>query len=151
MFLGLPYEKRSAVQGVTGPAWPTEVGPIMGVIYSFDGTGRDRTPSVPSHEVSGVVAEIRVGVTDLAVGDDIYELIPFTRDGAAAEYVAVPASMLDHAALQPGQRVLVRGGAGGVRVDYRGSRNGVAQLGGLAIARRQAGRVVSADFTAKAA
>ncbi|MGW3641975.1 alcohol dehydrogenase catalytic domain-containing protein [Streptomyces sp. NPDC005134] len=74
----------------------------MGVIYSFDGTGRDCTPSVPSHEVSGVVAEIGVGVTNLAVGDEIYELIPFTRDGAAAEYVAVPASMLDHAALQPG-------------------------------------------------
>ncbi|MEV7239164.1 NADP-dependent oxidoreductase [Streptomyces sp. NPDC051020] len=108
---------------------------------SLDGTGRDRTPTIPSHEVSGVVVEVGAGVTDLAVGDEVYGLTPFTRDGAAAEYVAVPASMLaakpsrldhdrtaavplaaltawqalvDHAELQPGQRVLVHGGAGGV-------------------------------------
>ncbi|MCX4530265.1 alcohol dehydrogenase catalytic domain-containing protein [Streptomyces sp. NBC_01669] len=37
---------------------------------SLDGTGRDRTPTIPSHEVSGVVAEVGAGVTDLAVGDE---------------------------------------------------------------------------------
>ncbi|MFE7773830.1 NADP-dependent oxidoreductase [Streptomyces sp. NPDC057445] len=108
---------------------------------SFDGTGQDRTPTVPSHELSGVVAQVGTGVTDLATGDEVYGLIPFTRDGAAAEYVSVPANLLaskpgvldhdstaavplaaltawqalvDHAALQPGQHVLVHGGAGGV-------------------------------------
>ncbi|WP_405883125.1 NADP-dependent oxidoreductase [Streptomyces sp. NBC_01136] len=108
---------------------------------SFDGTGRDRTPVVPSHEVSGVVAELGSTVTGLAVGDEVYGLIPFTRDGAAAEYVTVPAealaakpSRLDHAdaaavplaaltawqalvghgSVAAGQHVLVHGGAGGV-------------------------------------
>ncbi|MFD8817448.1 NADP-dependent oxidoreductase [Streptomyces sp. NPDC059627] len=108
---------------------------------SFDGTGADRTPVVPSHEVSGVVAELGPAVTDLAVGDEVYGLTPFTRDGAAAEYLAVPARVLaakpaglDHvraaavplaaltawqalvgrAALAPGQPVLIHGGAGGV-------------------------------------
>ncbi|MCV7020708.1 NADP-dependent oxidoreductase [Mycolicibacterium aichiense] len=94
--------------------------------------GADRTPTIPSHEVSGVV----VGTTD-----EVYGLIPFDRDGAAAEYVAVPSSCLatrpatcshlaaaalplagltawqalvEHADVQPGERVLVHGGAGGV-------------------------------------
>ncbi|MFD7876212.1 NADP-dependent oxidoreductase [Streptomyces sp. NPDC059766] len=108
---------------------------------SFDGTGSDRTPVVPSHEVSGVVAGLGPGVTGLAAGDEVYGLIPFTRDGAAAEYVTVPAdalaakpSRLDHAgaaavplagltawqalaghgSLAKGQHVLVHGAAGGV-------------------------------------
>ncbi|MEV5148106.1 NADP-dependent oxidoreductase [Streptomyces sp. NPDC052727] len=108
---------------------------------SFDGTGRDRTPVVPSHEVSGVVAELGSAVTGLAVGDEVYGLIPFTRDGAAAEYVTVPAealavkpsrldhadaaavplaaltawqALVGHASLTAGQHVLVHGGAGGV-------------------------------------
>ncbi|MEV7326360.1 NADP-dependent oxidoreductase [Streptomyces sp. NPDC093970] len=108
---------------------------------SFDGSGRDRTPIVPSHEVSGVVAELGPGVTGLSVGDAVYGLIPFTRDGAAAEYVTVPAdvlavkpSRLPHtdaaavplaaltawqalagkASLTSGQHVLIHGGAGGV-------------------------------------
>jgi NADPH:quinone reductase-like Zn-dependent oxidoreductase len=108
---------------------------------SFDGSGSDRTPVVPSHEVSGVVAEVGPGVTGLSVGDEVYGLIPFTRDGATAEYVTVPAdvlavkpSRLNHASaaavplaaltawqalvgkasLESGQHVLVHGGAGGV-------------------------------------
>ena len=78
---------------------------------------------------------------DLEVGSEVYGLIRFDRDGAAADYVAVPAADLarkpatvshtvaaavplaaltawqawyDHAALRPGERVLVHGGAGGV-------------------------------------
>ncbi|MGX1549481.1 NADP-dependent oxidoreductase [Streptomyces adustus] len=108
---------------------------------SFDGSGRDRTPIVPAHEVSGVVVELGAGVTAPAVGAEVYGLIPFLRDGAAAEYVAVPAGVLaakpdgldhrraaavplaaltawqglvDQAHLEPGQHVLVHGGAGGV-------------------------------------
>ena len=49
---------------------------------------------IPSHEVSGVVAAKGTGVTDFAVGDEVYGLIRFDRDGAAAEYVAVPAADL---------------------------------------------------------
>lgn len=103
--------------------------------------GVDRTPVIPSHEFSGVVAEVGDGVTGLSAGDEVYGLVPFDRDGAAAEYVSVPATsvgarprtvshvvaaaavlpaltawqaLVDHAAVQPGQRVLVHGGAGGV-------------------------------------
>lgn len=103
--------------------------------------GRDRTPVIPSHEVSGVVSALGPGVTEFARGDEVFGLIPFDRDGAAAEYVTAPAAdlaprptsvshvvaaalplagltawqaLVDHAAVQPGQRVLVHGGAGGV-------------------------------------
>jgi NADPH:quinone reductase-like Zn-dependent oxidoreductase len=105
--------------------------------------GADRTPVIPSHEVSGVVAALGAGVDSLAVGDEVYGLVDFDRNGAAAEYVTVPAgalaakpvkathveaaalplaaltawqSLIDHADLQPGERVLVHGGAGGVGV-----------------------------------
>jgi NADPH:quinone reductase-like Zn-dependent oxidoreductase len=107
--------------------------------WSSDGV--DRTPIVPSHEFSGVVAEVGDGVTDFSAGDEVYGLVPFDRDGAAAEYVCVPASFLavkprtvshvvaaaaalpgltarealvEHAALKSGDRVLVHGSAGGV-------------------------------------
>ncbi len=102
--------------------------------------GADRTPVIPSHEVSGVVAAAG-NTTEFAVGDQVYGLIPFDRDGAAAEYVTVPAAdlaarptkvshvesaalplagltawqaLVEHAGVQPGERVLVHGGAGGV-------------------------------------
>jgi Alcohol dehydrogenase GroES-like domain len=54
--------------------------------------GVSRTPVTPSHEVSGVVAESAPGVTEFTPGDQVYGLIPFDRDGAAAEFVAVPAT-----------------------------------------------------------
>ncbi|GIE13835.1 NADP-dependent oxidoreductase [Paractinoplanes ferrugineus] len=105
--------------------------------------GVDRTPTIPSHEVSGVVAAVGDQVTALAAGDEVYGLVDFDRNGAAAEFVTVPASALaakparishveaaalplaaltawqalvDHAELQKGERVLVHGGAGGVGV-----------------------------------
>jgi NADPH:quinone reductase-like Zn-dependent oxidoreductase len=103
--------------------------------------GVSRTPVIPSHEASGVIAEIGSGVTDLEAGAEVYGLIGFDRDGAAAEFVTVPAAdlaarpstvshvvaaalplagltalqaLVDHAAVQPGEAVLVHGGAGGV-------------------------------------
>jgi NADPH:quinone reductase-like Zn-dependent oxidoreductase len=105
--------------------------------------GRDRTPVIPSHELSGTVAALGPGVTGLAAGDEVFALIEFDRDGAAADYVTVPAAHLaprpaavshaetatlplaaltawqalaDYADVQPGDRVLVQGGAGGVGV-----------------------------------
>ncbi|MGZ4528928.1 MAG: NADP-dependent oxidoreductase [Mycobacterium sp.] len=103
--------------------------------------GVSRTPVIPSHEVSGVVRDAASGVADFAPGDEVYGLIPFDRDGAAAEFVCVPAAdlapkpstvshavaaalplagltalqaLVDHAGVRPGEAVLVHGGAGGV-------------------------------------
>ncbi|MFC4031174.1 NADP-dependent oxidoreductase [Streptomyces polygonati] len=108
---------------------------------ALDGGGAPRLPIVPSKEFSGVVAGTGPAVTDRSPGDEVYGLIPFTRDGAAAEFTVVPAAVIaakppsldhDHAAVLPlagltalqglvrhgglrgGQRVLVHGGAGGV-------------------------------------
>jgi NADPH:quinone reductase-like Zn-dependent oxidoreductase len=106
-----------------------------------DREGHDRTPMIPSHEVSGVVAELGSGATHVAVGEEVYGLVPFDQDGAAADYVAVRArdlapkpATLDHtrtaalplsaltawqafseqAQVGPERHVLVHGGAGGV-------------------------------------
>src|SRR6201991_4879807 len=97
--------------------------------------GVDRTPVIPSHEFSGVVAEAGAGVTGLSAGDEVYGLVPFDRNGAAAEYVSVPATsvaarprtvshvvaaaavlpaltaweaLVDHAAVQSGRRQVRR-------------------------------------------
>jgi NADPH:quinone reductase-like Zn-dependent oxidoreductase len=101
----------------------------------------DRLPAIPSYELSGVVAELGHGAEDIAVGDEVFALMPFDRDGAAADYVVVPAAVLaprprrlshvesaaltlgglsawqglfDHGALREGERVRVLGTRGGV-------------------------------------
>src|SRR5262247_1495589 len=103
--------------------------------------GSERLPTIPGHEVSGVVESVAEGVGDVSIGDEVYALTSFCRDGGAAEYVAVRAADLapkpktldhaqaaavplsaltvwqaffDHARLAPGQRVLIHGAAGGV-------------------------------------
>jgi NADPH:quinone reductase-like Zn-dependent oxidoreductase len=103
--------------------------------------GRSRVPFIPSHEVSGVVSAVAPDVRDVEVGDAVYGLTDFFRDGGAAEYVAVRAielapkprtldhasaaatplsaltawqALFDHARITPGQRVLIHGAAGGV-------------------------------------
>jgi NADPH:quinone reductase-like Zn-dependent oxidoreductase len=108
---------------------------------TWESDGVDRTPIIPSHEFAGVVAEVGEGVEGFAVGDPVFGLVPFNRDGAAAEFVAVPTSSVGHrtssvdptvaaAAVLPaltawealhdrveltaGQRLLVRGAAGAV-------------------------------------
>ncbi|MGW3346070.1 NADP-dependent oxidoreductase [Nonomuraea rubra] len=106
-----------------------------------DRAGRDRTPSVPGHEVSGTVAELGYGTTGLTVGQRVFGLTDWTRNGSLAEYVAVEArnlaplpadidhtvaaalpisgltawqALFDHGRLAAGQTVLVHGAAGGV-------------------------------------
>ncbi|MFK4148891.1 NADP-dependent oxidoreductase [Streptomyces sp. NPDC004065] len=106
-----------------------------------DRAGRDRTPSVPGHEVSGVVTELGYGTTGLTVGQRVFGLTDWTRDGSLAEYVAVEArnlaplpadvdhptaaalpisgltawqGLFDHGRLVTGQSVLIHGAAGGV-------------------------------------
>jgi NADPH:quinone reductase-like Zn-dependent oxidoreductase len=108
-----------------------------------DDAGRDRTPVIPAHEVAGSVIEVGSAVSSLSLGDEVFGLVPFTHDGAAAELVAMPAAILagrprtisaveaaslplaaltawqalvGHAGVQLGERVLVHGGAGGVGV-----------------------------------
>jgi NADPH:quinone reductase-like Zn-dependent oxidoreductase len=103
--------------------------------------GADRLPIIPTHELCGVVTEIGEDVRGLRVGQEVYGLTSFWRDGCAAEYVAVEADGLapkpqsldaiksaalplsaltawqaffEHANLLSGQRVLIHGAAGGV-------------------------------------
>ncbi|MFF3907606.1 NADP-dependent oxidoreductase [Streptomyces sp. NPDC001848] len=106
-----------------------------------DRAGRDRTPSVPGHEVSGVVTELGYGTTGLTVGQRVFGLTDWTRNGSLAEYVAVEArnlaplpadvdhtvaaalpisgltawqGLFDHARLTAGRTVLIHGAAGAV-------------------------------------
>jgi NADPH:quinone reductase-like Zn-dependent oxidoreductase len=108
---------------------------------TWTSNGVDRTPIIPSHEFAGVVAQVGAGVSDLAVGDSVFGLVPFNRDGAAAEFVVVPVAdaarkpaavtdvdaaaavlpaltaweaLRDQAHLEAGQRILILGGTGGV-------------------------------------
>ena len=101
----------------------------------------DRLPATPSYEFSGVVAAVADGADGVSVGDRVYALTSFERDGAAAEYAVVESRLLapkpvrlghvesaaiplaalsawqglfTHGALEAGQRVLVHGAAGGV-------------------------------------
>jgi NADPH:quinone reductase-like Zn-dependent oxidoreductase len=56
--------------------------------------GLDRTPVIPSHEVSGTVSSLDAGVTGLAPGGEVYGVIGFDRDGPAADHVTMPAAEL---------------------------------------------------------
>jgi len=47
---------------------------------------------IPWHEVSGVVAALGDGVVSTAIGDEVYGLVDFDRNGAAAEFVTAPAA-----------------------------------------------------------
>jgi hypothetical protein len=59
-----------------------------------DRAGRDRTPGVPGHELSGVVVELGYGTTGLTVGQRVFGLTDWTRNGSLAEYTAVEARNL---------------------------------------------------------
>jgi NADPH:quinone reductase-like Zn-dependent oxidoreductase len=101
----------------------------------------DRLPAIVSYELSGVVEQVSGDVGDLVIGDDVFSLTPFDRDGVAAEFAVVPAAFLApkprglshvesaalplagltawqglfvHGELQPNQRVLILGATGGV-------------------------------------
>src|ERR1700747_1333979 len=106
-----------------------------------DRAGRDRTPSVPGHELSGVVVELGYGTTLLTIGQRVFGLADWARNGSLAEYTAVEArnlaplpmdidhtvaaalpisglaawqGLFDHGRLAAGQSVLIHGAAGGV-------------------------------------
>ncbi|MBR1000480.1 NADPH:quinone reductase-like Zn-dependent oxidoreductase [Bradyrhizobium japonicum] len=106
-----------------------------------DRLDRDRTPSIPGHELAGVVTALGYGTTGLSVGQRVFGLADWYRDGTLAEYVAIEARNLAplpgevdftvgaslpvsgltawqglfvHGRLQSGQRVLAHGAAGAV-------------------------------------
>jgi NADPH:quinone reductase-like Zn-dependent oxidoreductase len=113
-------------------AWPTNW---------TDRLGRDRAPSIPGHELAGVVSALGYGTRGLSVGQRVFGLADWTRDGTLAEYAAVEArnlaplpgdvdftvgaslpisgltawqGLFEHGRLRAGQSVLVHGAAGGV-------------------------------------
>src|SRR6476660_1983092 len=59
-----------------------------------DRRNRDRTPSIPGHELAGVVTALGYGTTGLSVGQRVFGLTDWHRDGTLAEYVAVDARNL---------------------------------------------------------
>src|ERR1700761_3832924 len=106
-----------------------------------DRRDRDRTPSIPGHELAGVVTVLGWGTTGLSVGQRVFGLADWYRDGTLAEYVAIEArnlaplpgdvdftvgaslpisgltawqGLFGHGRLQAGQSVLVHGAAGSV-------------------------------------
>jgi NADPH:quinone reductase-like Zn-dependent oxidoreductase len=106
-----------------------------------DRLGRDRTPSIPGHEVAGVVSALGYGARGLSVGQRVFGLADWARNGTLAKYVAIEARNLAplpadvdftvgaslpisgltawqglfvHGRFQAGQIVLVHGAAGGV-------------------------------------
>src|SRR5437764_15031653 len=106
-----------------------------------DRAGRDRTPSIPGHELAGVVTALGYGTTGVFVGQRVFGLADWHRDGTLAEYVAIEArnlaplpgdvdftvgaslpisgltawqGLFDHGRLRAGQSVLAHGAAGAV-------------------------------------
>jgi NADPH:quinone reductase-like Zn-dependent oxidoreductase len=106
-----------------------------------DRLGRDRTPSIPGHELAGVVTALGYGTTGLSVGQRVFGLTDWTRDGTLAEYAAVEArnlaplagdvdftvgaslpisgltawqGLFEHGRLRAGQSIIAHGAAGAV-------------------------------------
>jgi NADPH:quinone reductase-like Zn-dependent oxidoreductase len=106
-----------------------------------DRCGRDRTPSIPGHELAGMVSALGYGTTGLSLGQRVFGLADWYRDGTLAEYVAIEArnlaplpgdvdftvgaslpisgltawqGLVEHGRLRAGQRVLAHGAAGAV-------------------------------------
>lgn len=106
-----------------------------------DRSGKDRRPVIPGHEVSGTVVALGYGTTGFDVGDEVFGLTDWYRDGTLAEFVAVEArnlaakpsalshvdavafpmaaltawqALFVHADLKAGQTVVIHGAGGGV-------------------------------------
>ncbi|MFS8116193.1 NADP-dependent oxidoreductase [Rhizobium jaguaris] len=106
-----------------------------------DRVGHQRTPSIPGHELAGVVTALGYGTTGLSVGQRVFGLSDWYRDGSLAKYIAIEArnlaplpgdvdytvgaslpisgltawqGLFHHGRLQAGQSILVHGAAGAV-------------------------------------
>ncbi|MGT2468106.1 NADP-dependent oxidoreductase [Mesorhizobium atlanticum] len=102
---------------------------------------RDRTPSILGHELAGVVTALGYGTTGLSIGQRVFGLSDWHRDGTLAEYIVMEArnlaplpgdvdfavgaslpisgltawqGLFQHGRLQAGQSVLAHGAAGAV-------------------------------------
>ncbi|MCA1400688.1 NADP-dependent oxidoreductase [Bradyrhizobium sp. BRP56] len=135
---------------------------------------RDRTPSIPGHELAGVVSALGYGTAGLSVGQRVFGLADWYRDGTLAEYVAIEArnlaplpgdvdftvgaalvmpgltawqGLFDHGQLRAGQSVLVHGAAGVVgSMATQLAREAGAYVIGTG---RAAGRQTALDFGAQ--
>src|SRR5512133_287551 len=56
-----------------------------------DRRGLDRTPTIPGHELAGVVSALGYGTTGVSVGRRVFGLADWDRDGTLAEHVAIEA------------------------------------------------------------
>ena len=106
-----------------------------------DRLGQNRSPVIPGHEFAGVIRTLGYGTTGLSVGQRVFGLADWYRNGTLAEYVAVEArnlaplpddvdflagaslpisgltawqGLFEHGRLQAGQSVLAHGAAGAV-------------------------------------
>src|ERR1700752_143211 len=106
-----------------------------------DRRDRDRTPSIPGHELAGVVTALGYGTTGLSIGQRVFGLADWYRDGTLAEYVAIEArnlaplpgdvdftvgaslpisgltawqGLFEHGQLKAGQSVIAHGAGGAV-------------------------------------
>jgi NADPH:quinone reductase-like Zn-dependent oxidoreductase len=106
-----------------------------------DRLGCDRTPTIPGHELAGVVTAFGYGTTGLSVGQRVFGLADWYRNGTLAEYVAIEArnlaplpgdveftvgaslpisgltawqGLFEHGRLRAGQSVVAHGAAGAV-------------------------------------
>src|SRR5574338_700027 len=106
-----------------------------------DRLGRNRTPVIPGHELAGIVTALGYGTTGLSVGQRVFGLADWYRDGTLAEYLAIEArnlaplpgdvdftvaaslpisgltawqGLFEHGRLRTGQSVLAHGAAGAV-------------------------------------
>ena len=140
---------------VERPEWPAAINDVIVQIHASgfvptemawsstwtDRLGRDRTPSIPGHELAGVVTALGYGTTGVSIGQRVFGLADWHRDGTLAEYVAIEArnlaplpgdvdftvgaslpisgltawqGLFDHGRLRAGQSVLAHGAAGAV-------------------------------------
>src|SRR4051794_34907480 len=140
----------------------------------IDRAGRDRTPSIPGHELAGGGTALGYGTTGLSGGERGFGLADWHRDGTLAEYVAIEArnlapvpddveltvaaslpisgltawqGLFQHGRLQPGQRVLALGAAGavGAMVTQLATQAGAYVIG----TGRAADRAKALDFGAQ--
>ena len=106
-----------------------------------DCDGRPRIPTIPGHEFAGLVDTLAPEAAGVRIGDAVYALSSFCRDGSAAEFIAIRAAdlapkpqslnfeqaavvplagltawqaLFDHGQIEKGLRVLIHGAAGGV-------------------------------------
>jgi len=106
-----------------------------------DRVGKNRTPTIPGHELAGVVTALGYGTTGLTIGQRVFGLADWYRDGSLAEYIAIESrnlaplpgdvdftvgaslpisgltawqGLFDHGRLRAGQSVIAHGAAGAV-------------------------------------